>query len=92
MRNQSSPLDALFAEHELPVVPIKSLAGWEALDEPELLALRERYGPWAEPNHLAPRLASSYWLLSHRGVGDDDDNSEDELNKEDRPRIDSVQK
>ena len=55
-------MDDMYADNQLPVVPIKDLAGWRGLTASSLGSLLDAYGPWTEPEHLAPRLGVDYWF------------------------------
>jgi hypothetical protein len=59
---ESSPLDALFVENQLPVYAVKSLAEWAALDVPRLEAITSELGPWTNAAHLVPRLDARFWF------------------------------
>jgi hypothetical protein len=59
---ESSPLDALFVENQLPVYAVKSLAEWAALDVPRLEAIASELGPWTNAAHLVPRLDARFWF------------------------------
>ena len=55
---QASPMDDLFTNLQLPVVPLANLSEWAALEDPKRLeAIVDAYAPWTEPAHLAPRLS-----------------------------------
>jgi len=59
---ESSPLDSLYTDNELPVAIMPDLAAWEALNSSKLAELLEKFAPWTEPEHLVPRLDTDFWF------------------------------
>ena len=59
---QSTPLDAMFADNQLPVYVLKSIEDWASLDLLKLKAIATELGPWTEPAHLASRLDADFWF------------------------------
>lgn len=59
---QSTPLDAMFADHQLPVYVLKSVEEWASLDLPKLKSIAGELAQWTEPAHLNPRLDSGFWF------------------------------
>ena len=55
----SSPLDGMFASHELPVVPMRTIEDWRTLDVENIIS---RYALLTTPSHISRRLSTDLWI------------------------------